>query len=80
MMEPTEAQLEALTRLLACTEDEEIDCHAFIESLCEYVESGGAVDGNEELNKRLRLVRQHMDVCPACREEYDAVMRALGLD
>jgi hypothetical protein len=79
-MEPNEAQLKALSKILACTAEEEINCHAFIESLGEYVESGGTIDGDEDLRERLAMVRQHMDVCPPCREEYEAVVRALGLE
>ena len=72
-MKSTRAQLEELLRVVAATEPEEIDCEELLASVGAYLESrapGG------ELPRELELVAQHLEVCPDCREEYEALVAA----
>ncbi len=72
-MEPTREQLAALARELASTAPEEIDCDAVLERVAAYLE---AKDSDVALPPELEMVGQHLAVCPACLEEFQALIRA----
>lgn len=74
-MDPTRDQLEDLARLVASTAPREIDCDAVLDRVAAYLETH---DRDEGLPEELRAVRQHLTVCPQCREEFDALLRAHG--
>ncbi len=74
-MEPTRDQLAELARLVASTAPREIDCEAVLDRVAAYLE---AHDRDAQLPDELREVRQHLAVCPQCREEFDALVRAHG--
>ena len=69
---PTREQLQALLRLIAMTAPEELDCDQVLERVGALLES--LVEG-EEPPRRLAAVAQHLEVCPECREEFDALLR-----
>jgi len=73
-MEPTRQQLADLARQLAATMPSEIDCDATLERVAAYLE---ATRGGGELAPELRMVGQHLQVCPACHEEFEALLRAI---
>lgn len=75
-MKPTREQLEELLRAIAVTEPREIDCEEFLDRVGAYLEGR---DRDSEVPRELRLVAQHLDVCPQCREEFDALLE-LHLD
>lgn len=50
---------------------EEIDCDQFLERVAAFLESVGP-DG--EVPPDLRAVAQHLEVCPECKEELDALL------
>ncbi len=63
--------LQELLRVVAATEPSEIDCDEFlarVSAYLEYVDIGGetAVD--------LRIVRQHLEICGECQEEFEALV------
>lgn len=66
-------QLNALLRLVSATEVDEIDCDEFLKRAATLLES--LVPGQEPPDE-LAIVSQHLSVCPECREEFDALVRA----
>jgi predicted anti-sigma-YlaC factor YlaD len=71
------SQLERLLRLVAHTEDEELSCTACFELLPLYVDLDFS---GENPDVRLPLFRRHLEQCPACREEYEAVRELARLE
>ncbi len=74
-MEPTREQLAALARQLAATAPEEIDCEAVLDRVAAYLETRRPDEG---LPPELEAVRQHLEVCPPCLEEFQALVRAVA--
>lgn len=70
------SQLERLLKLVARTEDEELSCTACFEQLPVYVDLELA---GEDAEARVPRLRQHLDQCGVCREEYD-ILRELAQD
>ena len=73
-MEPTREQLAELARQLAETRPEELDCEAVLDRVAGYLEQMG---GGTAMPPELETVRQHLTICPACAEEFDALVRAV---
>jgi len=63
-----------MLRSLAMTEEHEISCDAVFAVLDEFAE---AVLRGEDVLIFMPLVRQHLDMCPDCREEYETLLRML---
>lgn len=76
-VELSHAQLAELARLLAATAPEELDCDAFLHHMAAFAERHGGAAGAPDL---LRALRQHMEVCPECKEEFEALLRAVEGD
>ncbi|HPF37238.1 MAG TPA: hypothetical protein P5081_01530 [Phycisphaerae bacterium] len=76
-MKPTDAQLAELAKLLGDTADCEIDCAELLDRVAAYLE---ARTDRSALSPHLAQVAQHFKVCPECREEFEALIRAEGLD
>lgn len=74
-MEPTPEQLRALARQVAGTSVDEIDCDVSLNRVAAFFE---AIQSNIPLSSELRAVAQHLQVCPACLEEYQSLCRAMG--
>jgi len=57
------------------TREHELTCEEVARLLDRYVDQrlAGAVDDSPEM----RLVEEHHQICPECREEYEATVRAL---
>ena len=72
-MEPTREQLAALAQHLAATVPDEIDCMAVLSLVAAYLEATRAA---ATLPPELEMVGQHLAVCPACLEEFQALIRA----
>lgn len=70
-MKPTREEIEQLLRAVASTEAAEIDCEEFLARVAAYLES---LQAGDEPPRELRSVGQHLDVCPQCREEFDALL------
>lgn len=75
-MSLSKKQLEALLQALKVTADKEINCNEFLDLMAEYAELEmlGQASGSE-----FDAFRQHLELCVECREEYEALVRALGL-
>ena len=77
MMEPTRDHLAELARLVEATAPEEIDCTQLLDHVAAYLEASSA---GADLPPELDAVRQHLEVCPGCRDEFDALVRAFEGD
>ncbi len=77
MTGPTDDQLGDLARLAGATADHEIDCADVLDRVAAFLK---ALTERAEMGDNLRQVAQHMTVCPECREELVALIRAEGLD
>lgn len=63
-----------LVRKLQQTEEIELTCDEVFAMLDEYTEK--AMNG-EDVAHLMPLVKQHLEMCPDCREEYEALERIL---
>jgi hypothetical protein len=64
----------ALVRELEVTREEEIPCDGCFAELDRFVEMGFA---GLDAGSAMPLVRDHLEGCGDCREEYQALLRAL---
>ena len=63
--------------MVAHTRERELTCdevHALIDQFAEMRMRG------EDPTHLMPLVQQHLDMCPDCREEYEALMEALRIE
>ncbi len=58
-------------RVLESAEKEEISCEELFEKLDQYVER--EVD-KKDAAKLMPVIREHLDLCPGCCEEYEALL------
>ena len=70
-------QAEKMLHMIQNTQEVELSCDEVHELLDQYSEM--AVRG-EDIASLLPLVYYHLDVCPDCREEYEALSRILHAD
>lgn len=73
-MAMTSDQAKKMLRMIENTQEEELSCDEVFGLLDVYAEM--ALRG-EDVTEHLPLVKHHLDMCPDCREEYEAVMRIL---
>ena len=59
---------------LAVSDKQGISCDEVFAVLDEFAE---AVQRGENVLLFMPLVRQHLDVCPACRDQYEMLLRML---
>lgn len=64
-----------LLRSLAATADVEIDCDEFLDRVARSLEGATAEASRERVAEP---VAQHAEVCPACRQELEALRALLG--
>lgn len=68
------SRTEAMLKMIEKTQEEELSCDEVHRLLGEFAEM--AMRG-EDTASLLPLVHHHLDTCPDCREEYDALMQIL---
>ncbi len=67
-------RLNTLVRLIATTRPDEIGCDECLEQVDRFVETKlPGLDASEAMP----LVQDHLDKCRDCREEFEALLRAL---
>ena len=66
-----------LVKMLAMTEAQEMACDDVYLVLAEFAEMN---QRGEDVEKMMPLVKQHLALCPDCREEYEALMNALAAE
>jgi hypothetical protein len=74
----THQQLTTLLNLVQETEECEIDCEAVLARAARFIET--IVGPHANLDANLREVAQHLRVCPECRDEVEAIIRAIRSD
>ena len=63
-------------RVLETVDNEEISCDELYEKLDQYVER--EVDKKDAAHI-MPLMREHLDICPECCEEYEALLHVIEL-
>jgi hypothetical protein len=66
--------LKTLLKMIIDTREVEIDCDEVHNVVDIYAE---AVARGEDPNEILPLVKQHLEICKPCLEEYEALLRIL---
>lgn len=66
--------LKAMLRNIARTQEIELTCGEVFELLDQYAEM--AANG-EDIAEIMPLVKQHLEMCADCREEFEALLRVL---
>jgi predicted anti-sigma-YlaC factor YlaD len=67
-------EIESLMRLVGKTKESEIDCERCIGVVAEFAEQQLA---GKTISEGLKAVEHHLSICDECREEYEALRRAL---
>ena len=70
----SQKETDELLRLVRLTKDEEIDCDKCLARVAELAEQ---VLAGQSVTAGLEAVQHHLTVCAECREEYEALQRAL---
>ena len=73
-MRLSKKEISGLLRLIGLTKDEEINCDQCHSSVAEFAEQELA---GKSIPAGLATVRRHLSICAECREEYEALQRAL---
>jgi len=62
-------------RVLETVDDEEITCDELYEKLDKYVE---LEVGKKDAARIMPLMREHLDICPECCEEYETLLHVVA--
>jgi len=74
-VDPASAQqMQKMLTMIAGTRPEEISCDEAYAFLDEYAER---ISRGEDVAALMPLVHHHLAMCPDCREEFDALLRAM---
>jgi len=73
-MAMTSDQAKKMLRMIENTQVEELSCDEAFELLDVYAEMAAR---GEDVANLFPLVKHHLEMCPDCQEEYEAVMRIL---
>ena len=68
-------QMETLLASTLATRPREVDCDEWLDSAARYAELSRS---GVEIPHDLKLMAQHLTVCPECREEFEALVSLLG--
>jgi hypothetical protein len=60
--------------MIASTTEDEIDCEQAFELMHQYAD---LIDSGQDADALLPAVRRHMEICADCREELEALLRAI---
>ncbi len=71
---PSDGRAARLLQMLDQTLVEEYSCEEVYELLDQYAEM---VARGEDVARLMPLVAQHLEMCPDCREEYEALLRMM---
>lgn len=66
----SQAELEALIRLIGLTRESEIDCDQCLDLIAEFAEQQLA---GRSLAEGLEAVEHHLRICPECQTEYEVL-------
>ncbi len=68
-------QIQALVGLIATTQPDKIQCDECLGQIGEYAEY--ALEGRE-LSEGMAIIQRHLEQCPCCKDEYEALILALA--
>ena len=74
LMSLSQQEVDELLRLIAQTQDVEINCEQCLALVAEFAERD--LQG-KSIPESLQAIEQHLSICIECREEYEALQRAL---
>ena len=77
-MNQSEDRMRKLIEQIARTQERELDCGEVFAVLDEYTEAVIAGNGND-VQEQFALVMQHLELCPDCLEEYEALLSVLQI-
>ena len=75
-MNQSEDMMRKLIEQIALTRERELDCGEVFAVLDEYAEAMVAGNGND-IQEQFALVIHHLELCPDCLEEYEALLTVL---
>lgn len=67
-------QIQTLVGLIATAESDQVSCDDCFGQIGEFAEM--ALEGRE-LSEGMKLIQRHLEQCPCCQGEYEALMEAL---
>lgn len=70
----TPAQIDKLLMLVSQVQDDSLDCDGCFEQIAEFADT--ELEGRS-LADALQAVRTHLECCPCCADEYQALLDAL---
>jgi predicted transcriptional regulator len=73
-MQQLPAEFQKLIGMVEKTQEIELSCDEVYHLLDQYTE---VVDRGDNAQKLMPLVEHHIDICPDCREEFEALLRIL---
>lgn len=73
-MSQSEEVVRNLMQMIARTQQRELDCGEVFAVLDQYAE---AILAGENISEQFAQVIQHLDLCPDCLEEYEALLSVL---
>ncbi len=73
-MSLTKEQIQTLVGLIATTESDDIACEECFGQIGEFAEL--ALD-NRDLPEGMQIIQRHLEQCPCCKAEYEALLEAL---
>jgi hypothetical protein len=73
-MKASREMLKSLLQKIVHTHDDELDCQQVFKLLDVYAEMSAR---GEDVSAAFPMVKQHLEMCNDCMEEYDALMRIL---
>jgi hypothetical protein len=73
-MKITTDQAKKMLQMIENTQDSELTCDEVLDLLDQYAEM--ALRG-EDVTAFFPLVKHHLEMCPDCKEEFEALMRIL---
>lgn len=71
-MSEMDKKLAELLALVADTCDDEIDCDEFLSRIAGYVEQ---IAEDPELGREFLSIARHLQICPECKEEFEALLK-----
>lgn len=70
----TELQVKQLLGLITKTESDDLDCDGCFEGLASFADAQILAN---EIPEALQAVRKHLNQCPCCQDEYNALLHSL---
>jgi len=74
VQDPEQASIQVLLRSVAMTDEQELSCdevYALVDQFAEMIKRG------EDGSGLMPMVQKHLNMCPDCREEYEALLKMM---